>query len=427
MKPMMKTPLSLIAFARPLFAFARPLFAFTRHSVARFAADGCLSGAGALAYGTLVSMVPLTAIALAVLSATPIFASIRDELLTSLFQSFVPEVGKEVEWWFRYLAGTSVRTTTIGILALAVTSILLLAEIEDQLHRIWRTRAKRPFVQRLLAYWAILTLGPLLLGASFSLPGYVELAASRTGLGATVALFDARLHRLALILPPLLETLAFTLIYALIPNRAVRWREALLGAVIAAFLVEVLKVGFAAYINHFSTYRAVYGALAALPIFLLWMYLAWASVLFGAEVAASLPRWRVDEHAAAAPAVQRLGLALALLYELALGRASGFATGTAPLAKALRVATTAVDDTLAQLQRAGFVAATADGGWVLSRDLREPTLLDLYRALALPIVGAWHEGDGHPWTAPIAGALNRVAAAETQALGMPLAELLDIP
>jgi len=406
----------------------RALWAFTGYAILRFGRDGCLAGAGALSYTTLVALVPTMAIALTVLSAVPVFAETRDDLVAKLFQSVVPQVGAEVEWWFRYFAGTSVRTTTIGVLALAVTVVLLLATIEDQLHAIWHVTSPRPWVQRILAYWAILTLGPLLLGVSFSLPGYLDVLARHAGLAAyepSDLMGPTGLHRLLRFVPFLLETAAFTLLYALIPNCSVRWREALLGAVVAAALLEALKTGFAVYIGYFSSYRAVYGALAAIPIFLVWMYVAWSAVLFGAVAAAALPRWRVDEQAKnVRPAAHRLGLGLALLAELWAQTRRGGMLGTAALAQRLGIATSVVDDDLTRLRRSGFVAQTAEGGWVLARALDGAALVDLYRALDLPLAASLSEEAGAPWQARIAPAIERIAAVERDALALPLDALV---
>jgi membrane protein len=414
--------------ATALLDWLATLWAFTRYVCVRFIADRCPTAAAALSYTTLVALVPLTAIALAVLSAFPIFAEMRDQLLAQLFRSFVPEVGEEVEWWFRYFAGTSVRTTAIGVLALAVTVLLLLATVEDQLHHIWRVKSPRPWVQRILAYWALLTLGPLLLGASFSLPGYVDVFAQRAGLDPNTLFAEPWAHSLVHIVPFLLETLAFTLIYALIPNCSVRWREALAGALVAALMTELLKIGFALYIVSFSSYRAVYGALAAIPIFLLWMYVAWSVVLFGAEVAAALPQWRADEHAdAATRASQRLGIGLALLAELLEQSRQGGTLALAELAARLGVSTATVDDQLTLLQQSGFVAAAADGSWVLARALDGATLIDLYRALQLPLAGTLRLMRAHPWQGRITGALQLIAEAEAAALSLPLGQLVGNP
>jgi len=416
------------SYAPPALAAARSAFgtavAFTHYSIRRFVADGCLTGAGALSYTTLVALVPVTAIAIAVLSAVPVFAEMRDQLLATVFRAFVPEVGAEVEWWLRYFAGTSVRTTAIGIVALAVTVVLLLATIEDQLHHIWRVKSPRPWVQRILAYWAVLTLGPLLLAVSFSLPSYLDLLAARTGLNSEALGRAPTVQTLLRLLPAALEAVTFTLVYALIPNCAVRWREAVAGAVVVAALMEGLKAGFALYVGHLSSYRAVYGALAAIPIFLLWMYLAWSVVLFGAVIAAALPQWRADERAKdATPSAHRLGLCLALLAELAAQQRQGGTLATAALAERLGVATAAVGDDLSLLRRGGMVAA-ADGGWVLARSLEGLRLIDLYRALGLPLASALSGEGAYPWQARIAVALERIAAAERASLSLSLGELV---
>ena len=400
-------------------------WAFTRYTVLRFAGEGCLAGAGALSYTTLVALVPLTAIAVAVLSAFPAFAAMRDQILANVFSSVVPELGGEVEWWFRYFAGTSVRTTTIGAVALIITVVLLLATIEDQLHNIWRVKAPRPWVQRILAYWAILTLGPLLLGLAFSLPSYVDIVARSVGVDTGGLVRDTGADRLLRLLPFALETLAFTLIYALIPNCSVRWREAFAGAVVAALLLEALKVGFVLYVSYFSSYRAVYGALAAIPIFLLWMYIAWSAVLFGAVVAAALPQWQLDRQARDVTfAAYRLGLGLALIGELAAQLRQGGTLSTSALAERLGSATVAVDDILTLLRNAGLVAAAANGGWVLARALDSVNLIDLYRALQLPLASSLREASDHPWQARVAAAIQRIAAAERDAFGLKLSELV---
>jgi membrane protein len=400
---------------------------FTTYSIRRFVGDGCLTGAGALSYTTIVALVPLTAIALGVLSAFPGFAGTRDQLLTAIFRTFVPEIGSEVEWWFRYFAGNAARATTIGIAALAVTAVLLLGTVEDQLHRIWRVTTPRPWGQRILAYWAILTLGPVLLGVSFSLPTYIDLVARHTGIGLDAAGLS-RSHdfqRLLQLLPFVFETTAFTLLYELIPNCSVRWREAFLGALVAAVLVELLKIAFALYIGHFASYRMVYGAVAVIPIFLLWTYVVWGAVLFGAVVAAAQPQWRIDEQAnVAPPAAHRLGLALALLAELAVQARQGGTVTVAVLAERLGAAGFSVDDDLRLLRQAGFVAEAAGGGWVLARALDATTLIDLYRALDLPLVLSLIEEPSSPWQGRIAPALTRIAGAESDAFAMPLSELV---
>src|ERR1700732_2134494 len=274
------------------------LAAFAMYSLRRFLADVCCSASGALSYTTLVSLVPRAVIAFGTLSAFPIFAQVHDELVALAFRTLVPSIGEQAAWWFRTFADSAAKTTAIGIAGISATGILLLVTVEDQLNLIWRVTSPRPWVQRVLAYWTLITLGPLLIGFSLSLSTYFELAARQVGLGQEAAAWFASswLHSLARMVPAALEFVALTLLYCLIPNCAVRWRDGAVGALIATIAIEILKVGFSFYIGVSSFYQTVYGALAIIPIFLLWMYISWMAVLLGAVVAAALPNWRIDER-----------------------------------------------------------------------------------------------------------------------------------
>jgi membrane protein len=274
----------------------RPV-AFSRHCVTRFIEDRCLVAASALSYATIVSLVPLTAIVLAIFSGFPVFSGARDRFLTVLLDNFAPDIGEKAASWFQGLAIGAAKTTVIGTVALVVTSILLMATIEDHLQIIWRVSQARTWYKRVLAYWIVLTLGPVLLGVGFSLPAYLDSLAQDAGAGAVLVeqATQAGLATLARFLSFALEAVTFTLLYCLIPNCRVRWREGIAGAVLAAALMEGLKIGFTFFVSRFSSYGAVYGALAGIPIFLLWMYIFWAVVLFGAEVAAGFGHWRTEE------------------------------------------------------------------------------------------------------------------------------------
>src|ERR1700738_243855 len=223
--------------------------AFAMYSLRRFLADGCFAASGALSYTTLVSLVPLAVIAFGTLSAFPIFAQVHDELVALAFRTLVPSIGEQAAWWFRAFADSAAQTTAIGIAGISATGILLLVTVEDQLNLIWRVTSPRPWVQRILAYWTLITLGPLLIGVSVSLSTYFELAARQVGLGQEAAAWFASswLHSLARMVPPALEFVALTLLYCLIPNCAVRWRDGALGALIATIAIEILKVGFSIF------------------------------------------------------------------------------------------------------------------------------------------------------------------------------------
>ena len=400
---------------------------FSRYALHRFSRDGCFAAAGALSYTTLVSLVPLGVIALGILSVFPNFAPLRQELLEFVFRNFVPQISEQAAWWFQYFADSAAQATAIGIVGIAATGVLLLATVEDQLNALWRVTTPRLWGQRVVAYWTLMTLGPLLVGMSLTLSTYLDTAARRAGLDpqAIVQFASGWPHFLARLVPFILELIACTLLYCLIPNCAVRWRDGAVGAAVGAILIELLKIGFGIYIGAMSSYQTVYGALAAIPIFLLWMYVSWMAVLFGAVVAANLPTWRVDERLAhISSGGVRLGFSLALIALLARAQRRGQSCRTAPLAAELGVATSVVDEHLQRLARAGFVAPTQDGAWVLGWSPESATLHDLYLALGLPLAGSWVARPLAPWQVQVAPAMERIVKAEAAAMRVTLAVLL---
>jgi membrane protein len=401
--------------------------AFAKYSLRRFLADGCFAASGALSYTALVSLVPLAVIAFGSLSAFPIFSKVHDELVALVFRTLVPSIGEQAAWWFRTFADSAAQTTAIGVAGIAATGILLLVTVEDQLNLIWRVTSPRPWVQRILAYWTLITLGPLLTGISLSLSTYFEIAARQVGFGeeAVVWFASSWLHSLARAVPAVLEFVALTLLYCLIPNCVVRWRDGAFGALIAAIAIEILKVGFSIYIGASSFYQTVYGALAIIPIFLFWMYISWMAVLLGAVVAAALPNWRIDERVGTIPyGGVRLGFSLALIASLARAQRRGESRSTPALAAELGVATTVIDEHMRPLAEAGFAAHTQEGRWVLSWAPETATLHDLYEALHLPLAGRWMGQADAPWQRQVAPAMDRIVKAETAAMDVTIASLL---
>src|SRR5438105_10549915 len=149
------------------------LATFSRYALHRFNRDGCFAASGALSYTTLVSLVPLGVIALGILSVFPNFATLRQDLLAFIFRNFVPQISEQAAFWFTYFAGSAAQATAIGIIGIAATGILLLVTVEDQLNALWRVTTPRPWGQRVVAYWTLMTLGPLLVGMSLTLSTYL--------------------------------------------------------------------------------------------------------------------------------------------------------------------------------------------------------------------------------------------------------------
>jgi YihY family inner membrane protein len=238
--------------------------------------------ASSLTLLTLTAVVPMAALGLLVFSALPSFATMRDEVRRFLVENlFLPSFSETVGQHIEEFVGAAEQLSAIGTVYFLATAVAAMVTVDGTINGIWRTTRPRPLAQRLALYWSLLTVGPVLLGIALALRGRV---AER---------FGGPVEVLAPMLPLALGVLGLTLLYRLAPNARVRWSHALLGAVVAAVLLELLRVLLGVYIHRFSTYAIIYGAFAALPLFLLWLFALWMSVLIGALVAANLRFWGV--------------------------------------------------------------------------------------------------------------------------------------
>lgn len=267
---------------------ATDILRFIKRVCARYVEDRCLPGAGALSYTTIVSLVPLIAIGLSVFSAFPNFGPLRSKVLDLIVVNLAPEVGRESVAVLTDIADHAASTTVVGVLALAVTAVMLLATIEEALQHIFRDATPRGWGHRVVAYWTVLTLGPVALGGVLSVTGDIGAVLQRLESDGYSVEVTARAwtSHLGFLVPILLATVSLVLLFRLIPNRRMPWRACAAGALVAAIALGILNFGFSIYIDKFATYSAIYGALAGVPVLLLWMYIFWAAVLFGAEVTA---------------------------------------------------------------------------------------------------------------------------------------------
>ena len=345
--------------------------------VRRFSRDSCPSVASSLSYTSLLAMVPMMAIGLAMFAAFPAFSGMRDAMLRALIENAAPSLAVMVEEHLQTFIRNAGETTGVGILGLAVTALLLINTIQTAFDRIWG--GGRGFkIQRFPVYWALITLGPILFGIAFSISSYAfALAQSSTYMSGAVRLY-------AWIAPFILEAVGFLLFYRLLPTRPVRWMDAACGAIVAAVLFEGLKRAFGYYLGFLGSYQTLYGALAALPIFLIWMYLGWLVVLVGAEITASLPEWRSgrrdpDERPRRGDV---LGLALGALASLRkIQSTSSGGEKLEYLSRELGAEIGKLTYVMDMLRGARFVVRSDNRRWVLARDLNAVTLNELVSAL----------------------------------------------
>jgi len=256
---------------------------FARRVWYRVFDDHVQTNAAALAFTTVLALVPAAAVTFSMLSMFPVFEQWSQELEKFVYSNLVPATGDLVQSRLQEFVGQTGRLTAFGLLFLLVSALLLLFTIEETLNKIWRVETSRSVVQRILSYWAVLTLAPLLMGASLSLTSYL-VSTAFDGDGDVALARNWFLNTL----PFLFEAMAFVLLYTAVPNKPIQFRHALAGGLTAAVLFECTKQGFTWYVSNFHNYEIIYGALSSIPIFLLWIYLSWLVVLAGAEVTAVL-------------------------------------------------------------------------------------------------------------------------------------------
>jgi membrane protein len=342
--------------------------------------------AGSLTFSTVLSLVPLLAVALALFTAFPPFGDLREAFERSVLKDLLPEpFSGTILRYLNDFAAKATRVGAVGFGVFAVTALTMVMTVDHALNDIWHVGSRRMLLQRILVYWALITVGPLLIAASLTLTSMVASAS----MGLTHQL--PRPIRSVLAAVPLLFTCGgFTALYIVVPNRRVDWRDALSGGVVASVLAELLSRGFASYISHGSA-LTVYGAFAAVPVFLLWIYLLWFTVLFGAAIAATVSGLRAtrfaDEMRAGNRFVTAVGL-LKLLLEARLGSAAAELT-TVELAQRIRSTEEEVFELLGEMERLGYVRQVVSprtgrsGRWLLTSDPLRTGLADLFHRLGV--------------------------------------------
>lgn len=385
----------------------------------RFMAGRAINSAAALTYTTLFAVVPMMTVTFAMLSAVPAFQGTGEQIQSFIFHNFVPSSGETVQQYLQEFTTQARKLTWVGVVLLAVTAFMMLVTIEKAFNTIWRVRQPRRGVSSFLLYWAILSLGPILLGAGFAATTYITSLSLMSGPDALVGA-----QTLIGFAPLLSSVAAFTLLYCSVPNTRVPLRHALVGGMFTAVLFELAKALFGLFVSLFPGYQLIYGAFATVPLFLLWVYLSWLIVLFGAELVCNLSssrHWRRR-------ALPRVLVLLGVLSVFHRGQQRGRAV------------------TLAEVQRAGWplpedewadltdflateqlVCRTSGGAWVLCRDLQSYSLYQLLMnsPWPLPRPGELPDQLEEAWYPPLREMLDRLHQEQKALFAGSLAQWLE--
>ena len=396
---------------------SRPLH-FLRYLLAQFVSNQGILNAAALTYTTLFAVVPLMTVTYSMLAAVPSFHGVGESVQGWVFENFVPATGAVVQDYLANFTSQARNLTGIGVAFLAVTSIMMMKSIEAAFNRIWRVSRPRRGMSSFLLYWAILSLGPVLIGLGLVLSSYVASlsivndAATAVGRGRFLSL-----------LPMLLSTAAFTLLYAAVPNCRVPLRNAFIGALVVAVLFETAKRGFAFFVTQSPSYQLIYGAFAAVPLFLLWIYISWMIILLGAELTRALSVYQPVRRQVAASHLQTV---VAVLYRLWQAQKQGDALSDRVLLQEVAgLDQGRWDDYQVLLMDAGIVQRNEQGGYLLCRDLAYYRLQDLTQILPWPLPEPFAHESISPWQRRLDLRLQALAHQRSQQLDVPLQALFE--
>jgi len=370
----------------------------------RFIEDHGMQTASSLTFTTLLSLVPIITVALTLMAAFPVFHSLSGVIEDWIFDNIVPESAELIEQYANQFIDNAAKLTAVGIVFLAVTAILLLLTIDSAFNHIWRVRRPRPMLQRVLIYWTLITVGPLLIGGSLSLSSWLMSASAGWIEGVPYA--DVTLIKFSAIA---LTCIALALLYYAMPNRPVKIRDALIGGVLAGAVFELTKHGFGFYITNFPTYKLVYGAFAAVPVFLMWLYVSWLVVLLGAVVVATLPEWRQQSVQGRLAPGSNFVYALQVLKALWQAQQRGGVLTVAQLHSALHIRYERIEAILETMQRTSWVNRAVPTGWVLHRNPATIAVADVYKLFVFDPELPMQSSDEQPELVSLARAFgNRI-------------------
>lgn len=412
---------------------------FALFAVRRFFTDRLSSSVAALTYTTLLAIVPLMVIAFSILSSFPAFGSAQTQIEDLVFNAVVPETGAAIRDYLSSFTRNASDLTTLGVVGLAITALFLLSTIEGTLNHVWHVEHRRPILVRFLMYWAVLTLGPLLIGASITLTSDAahmirDFVLGPSMLPAAAEIADAP-RFLTAVLRIAITATGLTALFVLVPARHVRIMDAAIGAALAAVTFEILATLFNAFILSGRAYTTIYGAVVAVPVFLIWIYTSWTVIIYGAVVAASLPDWRHARSIGTRPETEpedRLEVALRLLDRLYRHSRTGGALSETELLEDLPLGPS--DELLERLRCSGYLVEAEDGGLSLARDPHTTLVASVAADVGVALHRKPRQADGpSPAPAPdlpgerdrIGALLSRLHAAEDEVLGVTLASVFE--
>ena len=389
---------------------------FAKLVQARFIQTRCQQVAGSLTYTTMLSIVPLLTVMIVFFSNFPGFAKFGEDIRQFMLDNLLPEkAGQIVATYALEFSDKATKLTLMGAGGLVVSALLLALTIDRVFNQIWAVPKPRSIMARLTTYWFALTLGPVVLGASLAATTYIiSASASLIGNYRFVTMLSA------VVVPILLLAIFFAVLFYAIPNHPVRVWHAVIGGVLTALLFSAMQRGLGAVVAKSTSYTLVYGAFAALPIFLLWLYSSWIVILLGAVVTACLPAYGEEIRQAPKFPGDRAWSAIAVLKGLYRALLTGKPGNTGELANEANLTLEECEMILEEMMDAGWIVRTDNGLWTLSRSPEKLMLRDVVERFAL-YPAKWAS---QHWSPSLAEAAARISEGLSEA-DMPLSRFFE--
>lgn len=397
-------------------------FQFVLFVIRRFEADRCREQAGSLTYTTLFAVVPMLTVFLVIISSIKALEPARQQLQQLIYSNFLPKTTIAFDKALNAFTSKSSNLTVIGILFLFVTTVMMLTSIETVFNRIWRVRETRGGIIGFMRYWTVISLGPILLGSAFAIS---SAAASLNVLSNNFAGYELNGAFIFAAISFLLTILGFFILYWTIPNRSVPVRAALISAVFSASIFELLKNLFGFVVSNFTSYEIIYGAFAALPIFLLWIFLSWNIILLGVEISFALTAFSSGKEQKRHPVIMLMDL-LELFYNKQKKGES--VTDLEALEVLGREEMGHWPQFAYMLQKQNLIKCTDDEKFVLVRNLSQIDFWTFYKSLPYPLprrddVGNIHADD--EWMLKLGPALIDTDDFLSAKLSVPLSTIFE--
>lgn len=414
----MKKFLNRLPFAHHAwFMYLRLLF---RH----FQADECQQKAASLTYTTLLSLVPILTVVLVIFSSVPALESVRDQMQAAIYNNVMPSSGEQINQHIQSFTEKSSKLGIGGVIGLFVTAILTLMTIEQAFNKIWRVQERSGGTSSIIRYWMMITLGPIVLGVLFGASSAIQ---SLSFLNQKIAGYGIDWGIWAYLVSFGLSILGFFGMYWLIPKAHVPIKNAAIAGLVIAVLFETLKQVFGTLMADFTSYEAIYGAFAALPIFLLWIYLSWNLILLGVEISYTLTIFDTKEVPVRHPLLSLLDM-LNLIYK---HYQEGKTVSEDELRNALgRKELPKWNTYLNHLLNLNLITLTKDNNYTLKTDLKTINFWQFYKLLPYPLpirseIEQLKAADYDPWFVELYKHLNKIEKVAKDELDMSLSDLFD--